>query len=56
MAFPIKLAWCAIMAFAGNAATAQDTSGTYPNRPIRIIVPYPPDGPTDIITRGCDSN
>lgn len=51
MAFPIKLAWCAIMAFAGNAATAQDTSGTYPNRPIRIIVPYPPGGPTDIITR-----
>ena len=30
------------------AATAQ---GAYPNKPIRMIVPYPPGGPTDVLGR-----
>ena len=32
---------------AGDAALAQ----TFPNRPIRIVVPYPAGGPTDVLAR-----
>ncbi len=41
------IAICAASLF-GSAAFAQQD---YPNRPIRMIVPYPPGGPTDIMGR-----
>ena len=38
------------LAFAG-AVQAQTTSTDYPNRPLRQIVPFPPGGGVDIVTR-----
>jgi tripartite-type tricarboxylate transporter receptor subunit TctC len=34
-----------------GAATAQETAKDFPNRPIHIIVPFPPGGPTDFVAR-----
>ena len=36
---------------ASLSAYGQDGAATYPNRPIRIIVTFPPGGPTDIVAR-----
>ncbi len=39
--------WCIVLAFLAGVAPAQD----YPNRTIRIVVPFTPGGATDIVTR-----
>ncbi|WP_315832459.1 tripartite tricarboxylate transporter substrate binding protein [Bradyrhizobium prioriisuperbiae] len=44
---------CALLLF-GGAASAQDTSnhaGSYPNRPVMMIVPFAPGGASDFVAR-----
>ena len=36
---------------AGDIAAAEDASATFPNRPIRMIVPFPAGRPSDIVAR-----
>src|SRR5215467_7490526 len=47
----IKLALGITCVIAITGAHAQNAAGDYPNRSIRIIVTFPPGGPTDIIAR-----
>ena len=43
----------AVLAFSAcvTSAWAQDPAASYPNRPIRFIVPYPPGALTDVLGR-----
>jgi tripartite-type tricarboxylate transporter receptor subunit TctC len=41
----------ALLLVSAQSTLAQDQAADYPNRPIRIIVPFPAGGPTDVLAR-----
>ena len=40
-----------VVLFTAGTAFAQTTAADYPNRPVKIIVPFAPAGPTDVVAR-----
>ena len=51
MRFPARCCVAIATALMNLGVLAQDIAGAYPNRPIRIVVTYPPGGPADIVAR-----
>ncbi len=48
----MKYNYLFLLCFLLSGAAVAQTADSYPSRPIRMLVPYPPGGSTDIVARG----
>ena len=51
MTATLRLIATLLALFVSGTAHAQNDPANYPARPVRVIVAYPPGGPTDLIAR-----
>src|SRR5687767_14414280 len=47
----LRKSLCAVLAFVGVLAAAGGHSQEYPNRPIEMVVAFPPGGRSDLLVR-----
>jgi tripartite-type tricarboxylate transporter receptor subunit TctC len=48
---PMKLATAFVSGFIALILATSVSAQTYPIKPVRVVIPYPPGGPTDIVAR-----